>query len=272
MKKNILTLLLLTFVSPLLATTTTSIVNSTFAGGASDGWVSGQSGNVTFTNNAMNVGVLTTGYHAAVQFESVTLASGESLTATFTFSTPATETWATANAFRVAMFDTATTLPNNSNPNIAADGYMVSMNNLQGSSGTKSGGYLYTRSDATTGPIINLGTAWPTLVGGSNTVFTGGLGASQTYVYTLTIENTDGQISLTSLLTGGNIVAETQTWTSIASDYYTFNTLAIGATSINPLAVDAVTLVYSSIPEASAAGLMLGGLALASVVARRRSK
>ncbi|MBC2593709.1 hypothetical protein H5P28_05480 [Ruficoccus amylovorans] len=252
---SLVTLLLTATASAFAATTLP--VNDDFDNGNTLGWVSGQSGNVTFDDSAMQVGVNNTGFHSALQFDAVTLADGQTLNAAFTFSTPSSSTWSTTNAMRIALLNTDTTLPNNSNPNITATGFMFGLNNLNGTDKANSGAYLFYRN-TNSGPITNSQSPY-TVISGTNNAFSGGLAASTTYTYTLTFTNTgSGNITITALLSGGDIDATTQTWNTTTSSY-TFNTFAIGATAINPITVESVSL--TQIPEASSLGLIFAGLA-----------
>lgn len=247
------------------------ILTDDFANGNTKGWVSGQAGNVTFADGAMNVGVNQKGFHAAIQFDKVTLGANDTLSVAFDFTTPDSSTtgfnWVTGNAFRAMLMDTSTSLPNNSNPNVLGTGYLWGLNNLQGTNSEKSGFYYAERKDTTAGPLTNSITPW-TVKSTNNNAFEGGLAADTNYTCLLSITNNgDGTLTLASILSGGDVVGSSQSWI-ITSDWLSYNTFAFGATGIFPMEITNVTITF--VPEPALAAWLLGAAVLLLVVRRRR--
>jgi hypothetical protein len=269
-----------------------------------DGWVDGGRDNGTdlldaawWTSSAstgieVSVGSLgmvtgTSGRGIHGTFAPQTLAIGQELRATYTFTTPATVGTALSSPFRVAMMDfnnaglAADLASSSSSPQplyIGLPGYMADFDVNIATADTS----VRKHNLANTGGRL-LGTTaeWDSLGSGPDTGFTFAPNTGYVGVFSVTRTGADSVEIFSSLSQGGNLLAShTQSdLTGIANHFgmlafwansNTFGSSGTPGTADNGLDFSNITIEL--IPEPSSAALLLTGMLLLSQSTRRRVK
>lgn len=281
------------FVVPLCSAATINIVNETFADGdratttkvgdtyTSLAWwnSSNTAGAVTATTGAMTLSSLNSGRHTVGQFDTLSLAVGESLKLSFNATFTGISASSNADvAFRFGLFDSNLTYTyDGDNPNTStATGYVVGIKPYQSATQMS---VKYGDRPATANYLLT--TTQPHSFTTNNNV-PGPLANATSYTFGLNIERiTETTVTVTySIAIGNNTPFFNANPTKLESVSFTsFDTIAFSLfdnalnAGIDTVTLSNISLVHTSnIPEPGAFASLAGAGALAAAFAGRRRR
>ncbi len=270
------------------------IVNDSWVDGGRDNgtdlldaawWTSSASTGIEVSVGSLGMVTGTSGRGIHGTFAPQTLAIGQELRATYTFTTPATVGTALSSPFRVAMMDfnnaglAADLASSSTSPQplyIGLPGYMADFDVNTATADTSVRKHNLTN---TGGRLLGTTAEWDSLGSGPDTGFTFAPNTGYVGVFSVTRTGADSVDIFSSLSQGGNLLAShTQSDSTGIANHFgmlafwansaTFGSSATPNTPDN--GIDFSNITIELIPEPSSAGLLLAGLLVLSQTLRRR--